>query len=379
MESSIFEDLTKDQLKVLEAVMNTKNNLFIKGKAGTGKSFLIDRIREYYTSLNKKIVVLAPTGVAAYNISGSTFHSHFGLNIHTLETRIFKYLQPDVYIIDEISMVGLKLFEKIYNRFLRHSRLIVFGDLHQLEPIKDVSIIQSNKWLSCKFVEMELTTMIRQDNSEFINILNELRKYPHTKEALLALKQFEKEPENNNNVYLFGTNNEKNEFNSIKLNSLEGEEKIFLPKKDPKLFKNKKYKELIGILPQELVLKKNARVMCVKNLSIYEHYIYNGSLGTVIDYTDKWIYVLFDHLTEPIKITPQDFEIPCEINNNKIDGIYTHFPIVLGFSFTVHKVQGITLESCVVDCKTFRDPRVLYVACSRVKSPQKLYIKNLKI
>lgn len=374
-----YDDLTEDQANVMTSVINTSRNLFVKGKAGTGKSFLIEKIKEYYSLNDKNVVVLAPTGVAANNINGVTIHSHFHVNIHTLKCGVFKYTQPDVYIIDEISMVGEKLFETVYDRFLKKSRMIVFGDFQQLTPIKDKLVLQSDKWDDCNFVTFELLKIIRQDNPEFIEILDDLRKYPHSKEALLALKRFEKEPVDTDNVYLFGTNNEKNDFNSKKISLLKGDIKKFLPKSDPKLFSNKNYKEIINIIPNELILKKQARVMCVKNLNIDGYYIYNGSLGKVLTYDTNSITVEFDNIKNiPIKITPQKFEIPCEINKNKIDGVYIHFPIILGFAFTVHKVQGITLDSCVIDCKNFRDPRVLYVACSRVKSPDKLYIKNLK-
>ena len=272
-------------------------------------------------------------------------------------------------------MVDSILFDKLFSIFSK-TRLILFGDFQQLEPVKGKFINQSKYYKKFNFKCIELNKIIRQNNKEFISILNKIRFH----EDLYLLNKFVKDSldieEQKDYIFLFGTNHERINFNNKKLKELNFIEHIFEAKELPDMEHNLIYKETLKIMPIKIILKIGCRVMCVKNITIDGYYIYNGCLGTITNIKNKNIYVKFDFYPDK-EIIIKKQKIPIPYKNKTF--YYEQIPLTIGWAFTVHKVQGITLDKVIVDCKNIKEPRVLYVACSRVKTPEGLILLNFHL
>jgi len=249
-------------------------------------------------------------------VCGKTFHSYFIIDTKTNKCRASLLSKKcDVFIIDEISMVGKSVFETVFH-YLKSSRLIVFGDFAQLTPINDTFVLESKAWEWFKFHQFNLEKIFRQSDENFINLLGKLREYPYTCDVFSELKKFENKQYDDTYIYLFGTNLEKDNLNKSKLDLLTTPEKKYKAI-DPKLYKNTYYKEITKIIPQEISIKVGCRVMCVKNITIDEYYIYNGCVGTVDFCSNTCVSVLFDiYPNKSICIERQKMVIPCDKTRN---------------------------------------------------------------
>jgi ATP-dependent exoDNAse (exonuclease V) alpha subunit len=356
-----------EQLWVMKYVFFNNSNLCIVGPAGTGKSFIIKKLVELFIKNQIEYQILTPTGVSAANIDGRTLHSYFSISSQTLKVRNNK----SIYILDEISMIDSALFDRLASAF-KKSRLILFGDFQQLKPINGEFITNAKTWPNYNFKEITLSKIFRQSDKGFIDILSKIR--IHNELYLLnAFAKKEIDFDTTGYTFLFGTNQEKNNFNNQKLTELKNQ-KIYEFEATPlPLTNNNDYNDVLKIMPLVISLKIGCRVMCVKNMTIDNVYIYNGCLGTIFDITPKGVVVIFDQYSNK-KIVIQVQKIP--IQDNGTTWYYQQIPLTIGWAFTVHKVQGITLDKVIIDCKNFNDPRILYVACSRVKTPERLVLLN---
>lgn len=390
--------------KALSLVREGKS-FFITGKAGTGKTMLLREIVKDQKT-RKQVAICAPTGVAAKHAGGVTLHSLLGLPIsiyipgHKL-SGLYK-LSPegqevvrnlDMLIIDEVSMVRCDLMDMI-DDVLKHYRkngkpfgglqVVLFGDLRQLMPVvpeedweklgkyyKSAYFFSSNVIMNMKMPMLELTTVHRQSDTTFIDLLNDVRDgiLTYNEEAILK-SRYDKtfEPGRNSQYIRLTTHVHKaKRYNKEKLDLLRGEEY--------------EYKAWIeGIYPKDefpndyvLVLKDGSRVMFIANDNLHGRYA-NGTLGTVTYCDDEYITVKTDDgYSVDVKKSSWDF-YKYKINKEKKEverillGTFHQYPIQLAWAVTIHKSQGLTFDKVIIDAgKAFTYGQV-YVALSRCRS-----------
>ncbi len=389
--------------EALNLMENADGSIFITGRAGTGKSTLLEYFKQ---TTGKRVVLLAPTGVAAVNISGQTIHSFFRFKPNvTAEaakksgTKFAKsggeiYKSLDTIIIDEISMVRADLFDAV-DQFLRSVRkkrkvpfggvkMIFIGDLYQLPPVvttaeKDVFAhhYESPYFFSAKvFPEIELhtielETIYRQTDEKFIGVLNGIRTSRLTDDDIKIINS-RHEPEftpydNDRYIYLTSVNAKAAEINNFKLAQLKGLARSFNAVVKGDFDKNAMPAEA------ELKLKIGAQVMLLNNDSLGRWF--NGTIATVVDFDDESVFVeLPDGSTEAVEPNKWDIfkyaldEETKEITANSA-GSMTQFPLKLAWAITIHKSQGKTFDKVVLDLSRgmFATGQA-YVALSRCRT-----------
>ena len=390
---------------------NTGKNLFITGRAGTGKSTLLTYWRKI---TKKKIVVLAPTGVAALNVKGQTIHSFFRFKPNITLEKIKKksaknniYKKIDTIVIDEISMVRADLLDCV-DKFMRlngrdkkkpfgGAQMIFIGDLYQLPPVvtgKEREIFRtlyqspyffdakSYPSLAIQFVELE--KVYRQEDQSFIKLLNAIRNNSIDNSGLGAINKqvkigFEPEPKDFF-VHLACTNKLAEEINQKHLAKIKSKLHIY-------------HGEILGDFGQrslptkmKLFVKKNAQIMMLNNDSRGRWV--NGSIGKVVDIKkggpkeDLLLVKLIDG--EIVKVEPYTWELfrfkYDEQNNRLVSetiGSFTQYPFMLAWAITIHKGQGKTFEKAVIDIGrgTFAHGQ-MYVALSRCTSLENMILKK---
>jgi ATP-dependent DNA helicase PIF1 len=396
-------ELSEEQKKLFDRFENTTSHMFITGKAGTGKSVLLQYIKLH---TQKNIIVVAPTGVAALNVGGQTIHSLFlfppsfidtrGLKLAPKTAKILKNI--DTLVIDEVSMVRADLMDGI-DWMLKKARgneeafggvqLLMFGDLYQLPPVVNESDLRqyfeelnggfyffnSLAWNGAELEIYELNTIFRQTEETFKGILNAMRGGEITEEMLLILNERVAVPSPEKGVITLATTNSTVwEINHNRLMALN--EKMFA------------YEATIEgqleatTFPTEktLVLKKGAQIMMLKNDS-KKRWV-NGSIGMVEEVKEKEILVNIDGQVH--NVLPETWnKIRYSFNAEKrqieeeIVSSFTQFPMRLAWAITVHKSQGQTYNSVVIDMGrgAFTHGQT-YVALSRCKSLETLYLKR---
>ena len=395
--------LTEDNKRAFSLVNDTENNVFITGKAGTGKSALLQYILK---KTKKDVVVLAPTGVAALNIGGETIHSFFRFSIGVdvdeakhkgakVDRKRFKKLQT--IIIDEISMVRSDLLDCI-NVFLQYARendlpfggvqVIFIGDLYQLPPVvtppeRSLFYDRSPYFFSSEVFQhpdfymdfCELQTMYRQTDQKFINILNAVRNKTCTKEDLAVLNTRVGQAGDDHSIYLTSTNALAQQVNDKKLAESSEIEIEF----EAEVTGNFKAKQS----PTEkfLLLKRGAQVMFLNNDTAGRWV--NGSLGTIKKISPAGIWVeLFDGGEE--FVTKHSWDMYHYVYNEEqakltleILGSFQQIPVKLAWAVTIHKSQGKTFSSVVIDLGngSFAHGQT-YVALSRCVSLEGISLKN---
>lgn len=395
--------ITPEFQAAFDLLENTSQNLFLTGKAGTGKSTFLHYFREHSA---KKIAVVAPTGVAALNVTGATIHSFFRLkpafvDIHALRgmrSRVLKELE--LLIIDEISMVRADVFDGI-DHSLRLARknnapfggvqVCAIGDLLQLPPVVSnqektfFAQYYPSPFFFCtkaysegNFQMLQFETVHRQRDGAFIDILGAIRSGACSARELAALNsrvnpRVTPAP---GTLVLTTTNALAENINSSRLEKLpggihlyEGEVSGEFGMKDARL-----------PAPEELALKVGAQVMFVKNDS--EGRWVNGTIGIVEALGDEVVTVRVgeeSHEVKPEKWQTIGYEFQEEQDKivEKTLGTYTQFPLTLAWAITIHKSQGKTLERVIIDLGTgaFAAGQ-LYVALSRCRSLEGIALKQ---
>lgn len=421
MASALKTDIDfNDQFaKAYDLLENGSRNVFITGKAGTGKSTLLEYFRDHTT---KSAVVLAPTGVAAVNIKGQTIHSFFRFKpditpegVHSIKVRRAQkalYQKIDTVIIDEISMVRADLLDCV-DVFLRlHGRdrntafggvqMVFIGDLYQLPPVvtqtergifKD--IYPSPYFFDSKvYREMngadqhprkvefvELKKIYRQKEEAFIRLLGTIRNRTATPEHLRALNErclpHFKPREDDFYVYLTTTNAMADRINQERLDALEGES-YYYEGTVAGQFESRS-------LPthQVLELKAGAQVMLLNNDPAGRWV--NGSIGKIIGITDAGKIVTIELSEgETVDVTPFQWEMfrfffneDTQSLESESVGSFKQHPLKLAWAVTIHKSQGKTFDKAIVDvgAGTFAHGQV-YVALSRCVSFDGLVLKK---
>ena len=410
----MIEKLSKEQ-QLAKEVLNSGENVFISGPAGTGKSTFLKNIIEEFEDSDKNIVVLAPTGVAARNVKGQTIHSFFKFPIKILteddikKSRSKSYKSLDIVIIDEISMVKADVFDSI-NRFLKKNskkksepfggvQVVIFGDLYQLPPVitrrdKELfSNLYDSTWFfkteaykNGAFNKFEFTKVYRQNDKTFVALLNRIRNGTHTANDIATINSRRGNKENAD-VYkhmfdvkpitLTTINATAERVNEKYLQQLPSEEFIFKGKIVGKF--DKKDQNLPA--PQELKMKKGAVVMLTKNDYPEKRWV-NGSIGRVHEVSEKEIVVNINKLLHKVDIAKwENIKYAFDDNKNSweknVIGTYSQYPLMLARAITIHKSQGKTLDSCLIDFGNgaFVSGQT-YVALSRCTTFENLFIKQ---
>ena len=405
-------------------VERTGVNVFLTGKAGTGKTTFLRRLKERSP---KRMVVVAPTGVAAINAGGVTIHSFFqfplapyipggSFNAKDEKYRFSKEKKNiirtlDLLVIDEISMVRADLLDQIDAVLRLHKdrhrpfggvQLLMIGDLSQLAPVVKESewallreyyrtpyFFGSHALQQTQHVTIELTHVYRQSDQAFINILNEVRENRLTPESLARLNSrvaygqqagTNSEIRNQNSEIIEGVirltthNATANRYNEERMDALKGIRFSFRA-------------EVTGTFPEssypaeeKLVLKKGCQVMFLKNDSQGSRY-YNGKLGIVsaIDAQRICVRGIDDGeeiVVEPDVWTNARYVIDRETKEirEEIEGEFRQYPLRLAWAITVHKSQGLTFDRAVLDVNAAFAAGQVYVALSRCRSLEGLVL-----
>lgn len=395
-------------------IEKTNRNLFLTGKAGTGKTTFLHKIK--MESL-KRMIIVAPTGVAAINAKGVTIHSFFQLPFGPIipnttrqnsdiqrkfnKTKINIIKSLDLLIIDEISMVRADVLDGIDEVLRRYKnrdkpfggvQLLMIGDLQQLSPVvrpnewdllkqhyKTAYFFSSLAYQKAHPISIELKHIYRQTNEDFIGILNEVRNNELSKKSAEMLnKQYQPnfEPKSEDGYITLTTHNQKaNAINKAELKKLSTKSKTYQAKISGNFYENNYPND------EKLTLKIGAQVMFIKNDSSPEKQYYNGKIGRVTHLKNDVVTVKCDD--EIIETSPEKWEnIKYSLNNDtleiseKIDGVYTQIPLRLAWAITIHKSQGLTFNNAIIDAEASFAHGQTYVALSRCKSLQGIVLKT---
>ena len=405
-------ELSDKQKKAIKLFKSGKN-LLILGEAGCGKSFLIKELTNYLKIKNIKYAITALTGIAAFNINGITINSFTGIGIAKYSKEILlKRLKKEyilnircikVLFIDEISMMSSDLFDKLNYIFqnVRKSRLffggvqVVFtGDFFQLQPVfnntdSNTELLFENEIFIKEFTLnniINLDYIFRQSDLKFKSILSNIRLGTFTSDDINYLKnnslKYISNENSKNFIKLVSTNAQANTINKIEIDSIENElhEFIIIDKNNQETMSNDKkflYNELVLQLTQKQLLnvklKIGCKVMLVVNLNV-EIGLVNGALGVIVDF-DKFSNFPIVEFTNNIKQIINPYEFKIEWNNVNLS--IFQIPLILGYAITIHKCQSLTLDNIHVDLFNCFCNAQVYVALSRVKTLNGLYIKSI--
>ena len=404
-------ELSEEQKALYDLMESTRKNLFITGKAGTGKSYLLKYFKEH---TKKNVLYTAPTGIAAINIGAVTIHSAFGGGkdssnlkdgakfFRLFDDKINILRNLEVLVIDEISMVRVDILEQIdkilkfYNctdKPFGGKQVIVFGDIFQLPPVVktreeqncfsdkygDVYFFNSNAYYNGNFEIKELRKIYRQTNRTFIDILNKVREgfLPKEYEDILNQRYVTKAPEGI--IQLVTRNDIREEINKKNLEKINGKEYCY----NAEIFYNPNIKYKREVNPKdymcdfELKLKVGAHIMMVANDK--DKRWVNGTFGTISELGNDYIKVLIDDN----EYTVEKYEFikyKCYYKKNEKKLIYIEencvkqFPVILAYAVTIHKSQGMTYQEVVCDLDGCFASGQAYVALSRCVSLDTLYL-----
>jgi ATP-dependent DNA helicase PIF1 len=400
-------ELAPEQAAVFAAIETTMEHIFVTGRAGTGKSTLLNHL-SWNTS--KQIVICAPTGVAALNVGGQTIHSLFRLPIgviadHELEQsrELQKLLNTiETVVIDEVSMVNADLLDAI-DRSLRQARgkaelpfggvqIVLFGDPYQLAPVpgdaderayfadnyESMWFFDAKVWRDTDLRIYELATIHRQHEEEFKGMLNAVRHGRVTAEIAGQLNSTgARKPPTDGTITLATTNATVNRINATELARLPG--KVLTARAEI----NGEFGGRAYPADESLELKVGAQVMFLRNdvgQGDGPRWV-NGSVGVVTKISST-VFVELDGVE--VEVNPAIWEkvkysysaITKELKRD-IVAEFTQFPLRLAWAVTIHKSQGKTYDSAVVDLGTRSfAPGQTYVALSRISRLDGLYLSR---
>lgn len=406
-ENSLEED--DENIQKISLLIKEKKNIFITGHAGTGKSYILRKIKKKFPN----IAITSTTGIAAVNIKGQTLHSWAGVGIcnKSVEQTVEKIMKKKplkkqiknckILAIDEISMLDIKTFEYVDLVFKRVRKnknpfggiqVIFIGDFFQLPPVEKDGFLkpkycfESKLWQALDLNTVLLTKNYRQNEQDLINALANMRINSLTQEdiALLKTREHKEDMSLSNILHIFATNWEADNYNSLKFKSIKEKEHKLVATDG--IFKGEKFitkptnqmeanifKRIDTMCNAEknISLKVGARVMLLVNLD-FERGLINGSCGNVMEIKDKYIKVDFDN-GSLAQIEKHDFEF---YNNEVLIAKRRQFPLRLAYGITIHKSQGMSLDKLVVDCSRIFEKGQIYVALSRIKTLKGLYLRG---
>lgn len=405
-------EMNEESILAWNIIEKTSANLFLTGKAGTGKTTFLKRLKELSP---KRMIVLAPTGIAAINAGGMTIHSFFqlpfspyvpGTTFGSGEQKRYQFSKLkrniirsiDLLVIDEISMVRSDLLDAI-DSVLRQYRkrhdlpfggvqLLMIGDLQQLAPVVTPQeehllgqhydtpfFFSSNALKQVGYLTVELKKIYRQQDEQFISLLNQIRENKASEETLQALNQRYipnfVPPKEGNYIRLTTHNAPAQYINEQQLAALPAQSFSFTA-------------DIEGDFPEtsypadfKLTLKPGAQVMFIKNDP--QHRFYNGMIGEVIgvktDENDSKIIVRSKDSGEELELEKMEWTNAKYTLNEKtkeieetVEGKFMQYPLRLAWAITIHKSQGLTFEHAIIDASHSFTHGQTYVALSRCKT-----------
>lgn len=409
------EDEDETYTKILN-LLKRGDNVFLTGFAGTGKSYILNKLKEKF---KKKLTITSTTGIAAVNVKGQTLHSWAGVGlcrnpisktVEKIRSRVStlrQILKCKILAIDEISMLNIETFEYV-NEVLKEVRensepfggiqVLFIGDFFQLPPVEGVNegvdsfvrryCFDSPLWADLNLKNVVLKKNYRQSEEDFINVLAHMRTNCLETEDinLLNTRSTDLDTSETDILHIFSTNNEANQYNLAKFNRIEEPVRI-LEAQDAVLRGNKPVyddfteseKYILEIFSKncraekEIALKLGAKVMLLVNMDFNKGLI-NGACGTIMAFNESSITIKFDNGVEA-NIPKNKFEY---YYNDRVVAERTQYPLKLAYGITIHKSQGMTLDKLVVDCSRIFERGQAYVAMSRVKTLDGLYLKNFE-
>ncbi len=378
-------------------ILKSGQNVFLTGSAGTGKTYILNEFILYLKARKIIPTIVAPTGIAASHLSGQTIHSYFALGIRDNIDEYFienllgkKYLQTrfnklKVLIIDEISMVSPNMFSamdmilqafKQTNKPFGGIQVVLSGDFFQLPPISRSDDGKKFAWQSLAWKELDLQTCylekkFRQDDNQLIFILDEIRSGKISQKSYDILNsRLDKELDIDFiPTKLYTHNIDVDRINNDELNKLPQEPYIFKYKSEgaktniEKLFKS-------SLVQEELVLKKDAVVMFIKNNP--EKCYINGTTGVVIDFSKENLPIVKLSNGYVVKVEYEDWSI--ENDKGKVVANISQIPLKLAWAITIHKSQGMTLDAAQMDLSKTFEVGQGYVSLSRIKNIEGLQL-----
>ncbi|NQX34873.1 ATP-dependent RecD-like DNA helicase [Herbiconiux sp. VKM Ac-2851] len=395
--------LSAEQQRVFELIEGTRKHVFVTGRAGTGKSTLLNHLS---WNTEKQLVISAPTGVAALNVGGQTIHSLFRLPIGVIadseieqNAEVRKLLNTiDTLVIDEVSMVNADLMDAM-DRSLRQARgrkaepfggvqVVLFGDPYQLAPVpgdgeerayfadhyRSMWFFDAKVWEETELEIVELTEIHRQHDDEFKHMLNAVRFGMVTKEIADVLNATgARSPAPDTAITLATRNDAVNRINQTALGRLPG--RVLSAKAEISGdFGGRAYPADLN-----LELKVGAQVMFLRN-DADQRWV-NGTVGTVTKISSTvWVEVDGEvHEVDPVAWEKHRYSYAPESKklSKEVIGEFTQFPLRLAWAVTIHKSQGQTYDEAVVDlgARVF-SPGQTYVALSRLTSLEGLYLSR---
>ena len=406
---------TNPQLQLAnDFVQYTGQNIFLTGKAGTGKTTFL---RDLKKRSPKRMIVVAPTGVAAINAGGMTIHSFFQLSFapqmgdeteqtkqkHFVKRKINIIRSLDLLVIDEISMVRadvLDAIDRVLRRYRRNEKpfggvqLLMIGDLQQLAPVVkndewqilrqvyDTVFFFSSKALrTTSYVSIELTYVYRQQDEHFINILNKVRENKLDRDSAEALnKRYDphfKVPKDSDYITLCTHNAQAKRINDSELALLKTKEGLMRAQIEGN------FPEYSYPTDEELYLKEGAQVMFVKNDPEPEKRFFNGKIGKITHLSKDTIRVQCPGDAEEIDVSPLVWEnIKYSIDEKtaeikeEVEGKFTQIPLKTAWAITIHKSQGLTFAHAVIDAQASFAHGQVYVALSRCKTMEGMVLSS---
>ena len=414
-EHAVAYEVNRELNLAWQIVEDTGANLFLTGRAGTGKTTFLRKLRE---TSSKRMVVLAPTGVAAINARGGTIHSFFqlpfspfipGKGFVAQDRRYVPFSNQkkrilasmSLLVIDEVSMVRpdiLDAIDSVLRRFRKSTlpfggvQLLLIGDLRQLPPVvkndeweflsdhyRTPYFFESKALQKAGYLTVELSTIYRQRDSNFISILNKVRDGKVDFETLSLLNSryipgFQPD-ERQGYIRLTTHNNMANNYNAGKLAALPGE-----------CFEYKA--QVKGDFPDYnfpaesvLKLKVGAQVMFIKNDTSSDRRYYNGLIGTVVGLSEEKVQIqplngegVID--AEPVEWENTKYTVNEQTKNivTETIGTFTQYPLRLAWAITIHKSQGLTFDRAIIEARSSFAPGQTYVALSRCRSLEGLVL-----
>ncbi len=398
-----------------EFVRDTGCNIYLTGKAGTGKTTFLHNLKK---KSPKRMIVTAPTGVASINAGGVTLHSFFQMpfgpfipgsettaphKFNKEKVNIIKSL--DLLVIDEISMVRADLLDGVDAVLRRYRRsnlpfggvqLLLIGDLHQLSPVvKDVDwrllnqyydspyFFSSNSLRQTELITIELQHIYRQADNHFIGLLNSVRDNNLDQATLASLNErhikgfADADHDGEGYITLCTHNNSADTINASRLKKL--------------TLKTHRFDaEIEGEFPEHsfptavtLEVKPQAQVMFVRNDSSPEKRFFNGKIGKITRISGEKIWIKCPDDSEEIMVEPATWENieysldpeTLEITENKI-GAFVQYPLKLAWAITIHKSQGLTFDRAIIDAQAAFAHGQVYVALSRCRTLEGMVLSS---
>lgn len=393
-------------------------NLFLTGKAGTGKTTFLRTLKEISP---KRMIVVAPTGVAAIHAGGVTIHSFFqlpfgpylpgsadqepagGRRMKFGKEKINILRSLDLLVIDEISMVRADMLDAVSDVLRRYKdrskpfggvQLLLIGDLQQLAPV-----IKEDEWEllrahypSAYFFEskalkesayqcIELTQVFRQADPVFIDLLNRIRENRIDEATLAELNRRYipgfRPADNEGYITLTTHNYQAQQINASRLAELPGPGVRFAARIDGE------FPSYAFPTDESLELKTGAQVMFVKNDSSGNHRYFNGKIGLVSELTPGRVAVRCPGDQEPVVVEPEEWtNVKYTLNEETkeitetVEGTFSQYPLKTAWAITIHKSQGLTFEKAIVEAAASFSHGQVYVALSRCKTLEGLVLRS---